>query len=550
MMQMNNKSPESRLYCKGVPTDRMGRVSPFAVVGSLLSLLLIVGAGALLLLRPALSSHAQSVAAVNGDCSLIVPSQPLTAQGLATPYQLVATDRDKGACHENNLKQAAFVQGAIFDPQTNQISIYNPLVVDRGDKPAVAPVVPKLPSGAVVGLWFGFNGDNLTLRGDKQNLQTSNCVNGLADSIFGQFAYCNASAFFNAANQAITSGKLTVPDLGTASDGMTCPTVRDFSLIDMDQSDNVTTQYIIDPATGHMAQHTDAVASQLPQGTLLSNGSDNGLLSLGLDSALNCRSWVAPDLANPGHTVPALPLNELQAAAHQAAPVALVPSGDPMVKVGDNSSLAKVNLYRAGVDQPLAQSLANANTAQYCLSFLDNAPSRIFADKAMTIQKPSADPLLANNLFTFLAQRFNGSWGPGGLNCQGLLGLQSPIKLTMQGNITVDATLVGTRPVKGKQDQNQPAKKPDTDKQQSTPTPVATQPATGKQQQSTPTPVATPTATGTPQQQSIPSPVATPTATGTPQQQSIPSPVATPTATGTPQQQGTPTSTATQPVTK
>ncbi|WP_201364435.1 hypothetical protein [Dictyobacter formicarum] len=470
---MSNKSPESHLYRKGVLPNQRRRerhISPFVLISSLLTLAIIAGAGALLLLSPSLSSHAKDDAAVNGDCSLIVPPQPLTAQGLATPYQLVATDRDKGACHENNLKQAAFVQGAIFNPQTNQISIYNPLVVDRGDKPAVAPVVPTLPQGAIVGLWFGFNGNNLTLRGGTQNLQASNCVNGLANSIFGQFAYCNASAFFNAANQAITAGKLTVPALGMANDGMPCPTVRDFSLIDMDQSDNVTTEYLIDPATRRMAQHTDAASGQLPQGILQTNGSDNRLLALGLDSALGCQSWSAPDLANPGHNVTALPLNELQAAAHQAAPVALVPSGDPMVKVGNNTSLAKVNLYRAGVNQPLAQSLADANTAQYCQNFLAKAPSRIFADQSMTSLKPSADPMLANNLFTFLAQRFNGSWGAKGLNCRGLLGLKSPIKLSMQDKITVNATLVGTQVVNGNQGKKQPVKKQDTGNQQSTQT--------------------------------------------------------------------------------
>ncbi|GCE18307.1 hypothetical protein [Dictyobacter kobayashii] len=455
-MQMFNKLPARDLPQRGIlsnPKRNKRRFSPFLLVGSLFTLVLIIGAGALLLFRPSLASHAAQDAVVNGDCSLIVPPQPLTAQGLATPYQLVATQHGKGACHEDNLKQAAFVQGAIFDPQTNQISIYNPLVVDRGDKPAIAPVVPTLPQGAVVGLWFGFNGNNLTLRGSTQDLQANNCVNGLGKSIFGQFAYCNAPAFFSAANQAISAGKLNVPALGMSNDGMTCPTVRDFALVDMDQSDNVTSEYLIDPATGRMAQHTDAASAQLPQGILQVNGSDNRLLSLGMDSALGCQSWSAPDLANPGHNVTALPLNELQAAAYQAAPVALVPSGDPMVKVNNKLSVAKVNLYRAGVNQPLIQSLTEANTALYCQNYLAKAPSRIFADRAMTSLKPTADPMLANNLFTFLAQRFNGTWGANGLNCQGLLGLKSPIKLHMDGNITTNATLVGTRTVDSGQNQ-------------------------------------------------------------------------------------------------
>src|SRR5437899_1155090 len=77
-------------------------------------------------------------AAVNGDCTLIVPADPLTAMGLATPYQLVATNANNGPCHEANKAQAAFVQAAIFDPATSTISVYNPLVVDQGTQPAVA----------------------------------------------------------------------------------------------------------------------------------------------------------------------------------------------------------------------------------------------------------------------------------------------------------------------------------------------------------------------------------------------------------------------------
>src|SRR6266516_7311337 len=79
---------------------------------------------------------------VNMDCSLIVPANPLSAQGLATPYQLTATNPANGPCNESNKAQAAFVQGAIIDPASGAISIYNPLVVDQGTQPAVEPQPP------------------------------------------------------------------------------------------------------------------------------------------------------------------------------------------------------------------------------------------------------------------------------------------------------------------------------------------------------------------------------------------------------------------------
>ena len=99
--------------------------------------------------------------AQNPNCTIIVPDAPLTAAGLATPYQLTATNPDDGECHEGNGTSSAFVQAAIFDPATGQISIYNPLVIDQNSAPAVAPVVPTLPDNAIVALWFGFDGNNL-----------------------------------------------------------------------------------------------------------------------------------------------------------------------------------------------------------------------------------------------------------------------------------------------------------------------------------------------------------------------------------------------------
>ena len=40
--------------------------------------------------------------AQNPNCTIIVPDAPLTAAGLATPYQLTATTPADGECHEGN----------------------------------------------------------------------------------------------------------------------------------------------------------------------------------------------------------------------------------------------------------------------------------------------------------------------------------------------------------------------------------------------------------------------------------------------------------------
>jgi hypothetical protein len=423
------------------------RSSTLILVGAVVSLAIaLIGTVAFVL--PRLQTHAASgEAAVNMDCTLIVPANPLTAKGLATPYQLVATNPDNGKCNEANAAQAAFVQAAVVDPASGKIAVYDPLVVDKGTQPAVPPVVPTLPKGAVVGIWFGFNGNNLTLKSTHHSLRDGKCVNGINDSIFGQFAYCNAPAFFQIANQAIKAGKLVPPPLGRAKDSLPCPTVRDFAVVDQDQSDNVTTTYLIN-GDGQTAQMNAANLAALQGAQTQANGSDNRLLAIALDRALGCTPWMAPDLANPGQMVTALPLNELQAAAHQSAPVALVPGRDPMVLVDSHTNLYKVEMYRAGVDQPMAQRQTSTtdNTRQYCSHLLAIAPSRMQLDANLTKARPSPDPAVANTLFTFLAQRFVTTFEENGLNCMKLLGQPDPVKVKTDGDgVAVDATINGTR---------------------------------------------------------------------------------------------------------
>ena len=424
------------------PTPRK-RIAPWMLITLVLCLVLALGAGTYLVLQPRLGSHA---AADNPNCTLIVPQNPLSAKGLATPYQLVATDPNQGPCHEANAGQAAFVQGAVFDPTTSQISIYNPLIVDKGNKPAVAPVVPQLPANAVVGLWFGFNAGTLTLKGSRDALQQGKCVNGLPDDPFGQFAYCNAPAFFQAANQAIQQGKLKVPAVGQGRDSLPCPTVRDFSVVDQDQSDNVTSTYLA-TNDGKVAQMNQANAAKLQGAQLLANASDNRLVSIALDNALGCKPWTVPDLADPGQMTTALPLNELMAAKDQTAPTAIIPNGDPMVLHNDKPNMQKLNLYRVGVNQPMVKRADEASTRLYCTSLLAAAPQRMLIDSRFTIHQASPDTGAANNLFTFLAQRFNTTWGAdGGLNCKGLLNTDTPITLKKDADgVTINATIQGIK---------------------------------------------------------------------------------------------------------
>jgi hypothetical protein len=495
---------------------RHQRFSPLMLVGLSVPVALALIASAVFIL-PRLSSHA---AAVNGNCTLIVPARPLSAEGLTTPYQLVATDAANGPCNEANKTQAAFVQGAVIDPASGRISIYNPLVIDQGTQPAAVPVVPKLPANGVVALWFGFNGNNLTLQGTNGSLRQGRCVNGANGSIFGQFAYCNAPAFFRAANRAIQAGLLNPPALGTANDGQTCPSVRDFGLVDMDQSDNVVTSYLV-TANGQTAQATAANMAALQNSQMQVNGSDNRLLAIALDGALGCNPWKAPDLADPGQMVAALPLDELQAAAQQAAPVALVPAGDPMVLNNNQPDLNKVNAYRRGVDQSAVGNLDAASTTTYCQHLLATGPARIQLDMQLTQGQASPDPAAANSLFTFLAQRFVASFGANGLNCVGLLNMPDPIAVTNDGNgVAISATFnAGGNNNGGGNNNNGGNNNTPTTGGDTTPTVGASA--------TPPAPTTSPTANPTTDPGMTPTPTTGPAITPTPQDTS-PSPTPTP----------------------
>lgn len=427
--------------------SRRSRFSFLLLTGLLVPAMLTLVAAAVFVL-PKMGSHA---AATNGDCTLIVPTDPLSSRGLSTPYQLVATDAANGPCNEANATQAAFVQAAALDPVTGTIAVYDPLVIDQGTQPAAAPVAPTLPKGAIVGIWFGSNGNNLTLQGSGGSLKAGRCVNGANDSLFGQFAYCNAPNFFRAANEAILSGKLRVPALGRSKDGRTCPSVRDFSVVDMDQSDNVTTTYLV-TTNGQTAQMTTANTNAFPNAHPLANGSDNRLLAQILDKSLGCTPWMAEDLANQGALATALPLNELQAAAHQHTPVALVPDNDPMVVTNNMPDITKLNAYRAGVDQPKASNTNSGNTVAYCTNLRMIAPRRLLADTRFTLASPSPDVAVANSLLTFLEQRYVTSYEENGLNCLGLLKQPDPITVTKDANgIVIDGSINGVK--NGGQDQ-------------------------------------------------------------------------------------------------
>lgn len=106
------------------------------------------------------------------------------------PWFLTPIDAAQGICDQRNTKQSAFVEVTVYEPVTNQLSVYHPLVLNLGDTLAVRPVAPTLSPGAVVGIWVSSNiymlGGSLSLLPDQPpaagfSLKNGNCVHGSGD---------------------------------------------------------------------------------------------------------------------------------------------------------------------------------------------------------------------------------------------------------------------------------------------------------------------------------------------------------------------------------
>jgi len=384
-------------------------------------------------------TQTQAEAADSTNCTVTVPDHPLTAQGMATPWVL-----GDGCTWENGDTEGVFIDATILAPN-GQIQVYNPLVINPGSTPAVAPTPPTVARGSQVILSVGYNGGALALVG--RGARQGNCLDAFGNSLIDQTPQCNAANFYRMANREIARGLLKIPANGTGQDGQACQTTRDFALIDQDQSDNAVASYLFDPATGKTAQATAANVSAMANATTEDNGSDNGLLDRFVDPALGCTPFTAPNPTNPAGQSSSQALNELAARQNQKGTIALLPVNDPQLLVGGQFSLGKTNMYRAETDMALLPFNTNLdrNAGQYCQDMINIATPRLKLDAPMETGTASPVPDLGNNLATFLAARLAGSFD--NLNCKNY-GLTDPITLTTDGNGVATAATYNSTPQK------------------------------------------------------------------------------------------------------
>jgi hypothetical protein len=366
----------------------------------------------------------------NTTCDIIVPANPLSAQGLATPYQLTGpngmTPSQSGCEMSNGAKLGAFVQATILDPATGALSVYEPLVITQGTRPDTPDLKldpPVIPADAVVTIDFGFNGTDLVQAGaTPTTLADAHCVSGQGGSVFGQVSFCNGANFFNAARQAERKGLLKVPSPGTSNaiagsggdlgTGRSCPVIRNFEVAGLDPGESVTTTYLLNPLTGQTAQDNSTSRAYIAGATLLHNNSANAVLDQYVDPILGCTALEAPDLSNADVPAFSEALDELAAGAYQPETAALVPENDKVVMDGGKSDPAKTDRYREELGQPLisSQSDKTSDPAMYCQHLVDIQAPFLAANQKLLATGQSPVTATADNLLTFLANDLSASF--------------------------------------------------------------------------------------------------------------------------------------------
>ena len=371
-------------------------------------------------------TQTQAEAADSTNCTVTVPDHPLTAKGLATPWVL-----GDGCTWANGGTEGVFIDATILAPN-GQIQVYNPLVINQGTTPAVAPTPPTIARGSQVILSVGYNGGALALVG--RGARQGNCLDAFGNSLIDQTPQCNAANFYRMANAEIARGTLKIPAAGTGKDGQACQTTRDFALIDQDQSDNAVASYLFDPATGKSAQATAANVAAMPNATVESKRQRQRPAGQVRGSGAGLHAVHGPQHHQPGR-------GERVAGAERA----VRPGRTRRARSRCSRSTTR-SCWSAGSSawarptctgpRPTSRcwprnTNLDRNAAQYCQDMINIATPRLKLDAQFENDTASPVPDLGNNLTNFLAARLSGSFD--NLNCKNY-GLTNPITLTTDDN--------------------------------------------------------------------------------------------------------------------
>jgi hypothetical protein len=365
---------------------------------------------------PAQPVSPDAASSAHPNCGIIVPADPLSARGLATPYQLTGPSGTSAATSGCTMSapatRAGLVRATILDPATGAVAVYTPAIVTKGARPARAPVMPELPPGAIVTIDFGASGIDLTPVGATSGaLAQGRCVSGPSG-----VSSCNGAAFFTAALPLLRTGRLRVPSAGTSANmvatgggigtGRDCPNVRNFEVAGPDQDVSVLVDGFLDPAFG-------------------------------------CQPFTAPDLARGNVPATSLALDELLAARHQPKAAALVPANELARDASGRLDPARTNAYRAELGQPpiSARNDRYDSPAAYCQNMVNIQSPFLAANQDVLAAAPA--PAASSTLLTYLASRLSTAFGR--LGCR-QFGLTDPVTLVRDPAGAVTSASFDTTP--------------------------------------------------------------------------------------------------------
>jgi hypothetical protein len=353
---------------------------------------------------PAIAAQPQASSSASASCGIVVPADPLSARGLATPYQLTGLSgvpaAAAGCTTSASAARAGLVRATILDPATGTLAVYTPVVVTQGARPAATPPVPELPPGAVVTIGFGSPGMDLVPAGaTARALAQGHCVSG--PRAVSAVASCNGAAFFAAALPLMRAGLLRVPSAGTSANmvatggrigtGRDCPNVRNFEVVGQDQDVSALVDGYLDPAFG-------------------------------------CKPFTAPDLAHGNAPATSLALDELLAARYEPKAAALVPENAMARGPSGRLDPARTNAYRAELGQPAISARTDRydSPAAYCQNMVNIQTPFLAANQDVLAAAPSPAPAAGSNLLSYLASRLSTAFAH--LGCR-QFGLTDPVAL-------------------------------------------------------------------------------------------------------------------------
>lgn len=353
-------------------------------------------------------------------CGVVVPENPLSYQGLNTPYILKSLNNKTDDCSVLKQRSTVFIEIVIFDIVSSTFYIYNPLVVNDLGQIKNIIKTDQLPVHNVVGIWFGSNDVTFKLLDSNNSLHFGDCVDGYNNSVFGNFAYCNAKIFF----ETVDKYKFYIPDIGKTINDFDCLTTRSFEFNQQYHISSVVSSYIIYQDQKVAIKSFNNLSIFEPPLYVIINKSNGRILNSYISIATRCNTFIGYDFIDQYNRKSSIVLNELQGSLDKQQ--IFIPSTHPSVMMNGYPDLNKLNLYRIGLNQPVVTGIHINDSIIYCNGIYNKTPVFLYNHYDLLTNYNTPDDTLGNNLINVMISRFLSSWNT--YDCGNILKVPFPIK--------------------------------------------------------------------------------------------------------------------------